>query len=303
MFQFIGHGFQHRNDAIVALQFNLVHAAGNFGKIGIAFGAEPFAQRFVFDRDGGFFVVNRVKLPCGQAGLCNCALPCANHLFGIVVFGGGINLVQHIDEFRSVGAFYRVCDQMFQRVLHGTRFRVACIKEHQHQIGQINDVIGDAQGRGALIVSIKAGAVDDDLVLDCILVGGAQLQVAFDMLALALRYFFDLVADPVEWKARVGIQCGAGQGLIGGCACRAVADHSEFVIHCLVAGALQFVPDVGVDKGGFARRKCAQHRNQRPPRYARGQRRFTVQQAGFVKQFVKLVIGRQNFQQGRVFGL
>jgi hypothetical protein len=45
---------------------------------------------------------------------------------------------------------------VFQGVLHGAGLRVARVEEHQHQIRQIDDVIGNAQGRRALLVGVEA---------------------------------------------------------------------------------------------------------------------------------------------------
>ena len=45
----------------------------------------------------------------------------------------------------------------------------------------------------------------------------------------------------------------------------AVADDSEFVIHGLVAGALQVMADVLVEEGRFAGGKGAEYGDDRPP--------------------------------------
>ncbi|MFT7596787.1 MAG: hypothetical protein ACI8R4_004129, partial [Paracoccaceae bacterium] len=65
--------------------------------------------------------------------------------------------IEDIDKFRRVRAIFRPCDQMFQRVLHRAGFRVARVKEHQHQVRQVDDVVGDPQSGPTLIIGVKAG--------------------------------------------------------------------------------------------------------------------------------------------------
>jgi hypothetical protein len=152
---------------------------------------------------------------------------------------------------------------VIEGVAHRPGFGVTAVEEHQHQVGQVDDVIGDAQGGGALGVGIESGRVDDDLAAQVLAATGLELQVGVDARAFADGDLVDLGADLVEGEARVGIQCHPRQGvrflLV------AVADDGEAVVHRLVATALQLFAKIVVDEGGLARREGAQYRDQGPP--------------------------------------
>ncbi len=53
-------------------------------------------------------------------------------------------------------------DQVLKRVVHGPRLGVTGVEKHQHQVREINDVVGDLQRGGTLGIGIKAWGINDD---------------------------------------------------------------------------------------------------------------------------------------------
>ena len=172
-------------------------------------------------------------------------------------------MVQDIKELAGVRATDGLAHQVLEGIAHGPRLGVAGIEEHQHQVGEVDDVIGDPQGRGALGVGIETGGVDEDLAAQGLAGTGLELQVGVDATPLARRHLLDVLGNVIEWKARVRVQGDAGKGVGGGLA--RIADDGEPIVDRLVAAALDLVAQKMVDKGRLAGGKGAQYRDQGPP--------------------------------------
>ena len=54
-------------------------------------------------------------------------------------------MIKNVQELAGVRTDNGLRHQVLEGIVHGARFRVPGIEKHQHEIGQINDVIGDAQ--------------------------------------------------------------------------------------------------------------------------------------------------------------
>ncbi len=112
------------------------------------------------------------------------------------------------------------------------------------------------------------------------------MQVGVDALPLAARHLIDAVGDAIEGEARVRVQGHPGEGM--GSWRAAVADDGEAVIHRLVSGALEFLPQEVVDEGGLAGREGSQDGDQGPPGDLGGVGLFFRQEAHAMGDLVEL---------------
>ena len=286
------------DDAVGAVDAHLLHAVVDLLHVDVALRLEPLAQRVVLDGDGGVGVVDAVEAARGQSLLGEGALPRGDDVLGVVLARGGVDLVQDVQELAGVGPGDGLGHEVVQGVPHGAGLGMAGVEEHQHEVGQVDDVVGDAQDRRALIVGVEAGRVDDDLAPDLRLGAGLQLQVGVDAPALAGRQLLDRAAQPVEREAGVGVEGEARQH--PGVVAVRVADHREAVVDGLVPGELQILPDVVVDERGLAGRVGPQHRDHRPPRNPGGERVLGLEDAEAVAHAVELAEARDGLQQDRV---
>ena len=127
--------------------------------------------------------------------------------------------------------------EMAQRVLHRTGLGMPGIEENEHQVGQIDDVVGDAQGCGALRIGVETRRIDENLASQRFAPAGLELEIGIDPAAFAGGHALDVAADLVEGEARVGVEREAGQGAWG--VVGSEADHGELVVHGLVPGRLE----------------------------------------------------------------
>ena len=100
---------------------------------------------------------------------------------------------------------------MAQGVLHGSRLGVARIEEHEHEVREPDDVVGDPQHGGALLVGVEARGVDDDLAAELRARTRFELEVGVDAAALAGRDLLDVAAHLVERKPGVRVEGEAGR--------------------------------------------------------------------------------------------
>ncbi|MCW2237573.1 hypothetical protein M2351_002136 [Azospirillum canadense] len=284
--------------AVGAGDLHLVDALLDFGKVGVAPRFVAGAHRLVLDGDGRLAVIDRVEATGHQPGLRDGPLPRAEHGLQVVFLRRGVDLVQDVADLARVGAVHRLGHQMLQRVLHRPGFRMAAVEEDQDEVRQLDDVVDQPQDGAALVVGVEARRVDEDLAARPFAGQRLQLQIVVDALALPGRDLFDLVGDPVEGEARVGVQRSAGQRLAP--RLRPVADDREFVVHRLVAGVLQRRAEIAVQEGRLAGREGAEHRDHRPPWDARGQRFVPAQHAQPGQQPVELAEGRDHRKKVRV---
>ncbi len=136
---------------------------------------------------------------------------------------------------------------MLEGVLHGAGLGVARVEEHQHQIRQVDDVIGEFQRRGALRVGVETRRIDENLTAQVFAVAGLELQVGIHPRAFAGGDGFQIPAHLIEGKAGVGIESESRQHAL--LVVVAVADDRELVVDGLVAGYLQLVSQIEVDEG------------------------------------------------------
>ncbi len=115
-------------------------------------------------------------------------------------------MIKNVKELARVRPANGVGDQVLQGVAHGPRFRVAGVEEHQYQVGKVDDVIGDPQGRGALGIGVKAGGVDEDLAAQGLARASLELEVGVDALTLAGRRHINVLGDLIEREAGVRVQ-------------------------------------------------------------------------------------------------
>ena len=144
------------------------------------------------------------------------------------------------------------------------------IEEDEHQVGQVDDVVRQTQGRSALGVGVEARRVDKNVASQPLARTSLELEVGIDAPTLPGGHPLDGLAYFVEGKTWVGIQRNPRQQLyilVG-----AEAEHRELVVHGLVSRELQFLAEVVVDEGGLARRVGPQCRDDRPPRHMCGER-------------------------------
>jgi len=135
---------------------------------------------------------------------------------------------------------------MVERVFHGAGLGTPGVEEHQHQVGEVHDVVGHAQNGAALGVGVEAGRVDEDHALERLTGAGLELDVGVDAPPLALLDLLQLLAHLVERVAQVRVQGHARQHaalLVAG-----VADDRELVVQGVGAGALQRVLQTVVDE-------------------------------------------------------
>ena len=69
---------------------------------------------------------------------------------------------------------------MIEGISHRPGFRVAGVEKDDHQIGQVDDVVGDTQGSGALSICVEARRVDQDLAPQLLAGTGLELQIGVD---------------------------------------------------------------------------------------------------------------------------
>ena len=182
---------------------------------------------------GGVGIVDAVEPARGEPGLGERALPRGEDVLGVVLARRVVDLVEDVEELVRVRPVDGVPHEVAQRVLHRPRLGVARIEEHQHQVGQVDDVIGDAQRRVALLVGVEPRRVDEDLPSQRFAPAGLELEVGVDPPAFAAGHALDVAADLVEGETRIGIEREAGQG-----ARRLVvaeADDGELVVDRLVS--------------------------------------------------------------------
>ena len=122
--------FQDGHDAIGPVDFDLLHTGINFSQILIAFRLEALPQRLVFDRNGGFLVIDAKKAPGRKTRLRQGALPRGDHVFGIVLFGGGVDLIENVQELTRIRAYNGLRHQVLQSIVHGARFGMPGVEKH-----------------------------------------------------------------------------------------------------------------------------------------------------------------------------
>ena len=259
-----GELLQHSDDPVGALHLHLLHAAPDLREVRVALGPEPGAQALVPDRDGRRLVVYLVEASGGQAAGGEGALPGAEDLLRVVFPRRVVHLVQDVQELARVGASDGPLHEVAQGVLHRAGLGMPGVEEHEHEVGEPDDVVGYPQDRGALLVGVEPRGVDDDLAPNLRAGAGLELEVGVDAPPLARRDLLDVAAHLVEREPRVGVEGEAGQGprraLAG-----AEADRGEAVVHRLVAGDLDRLAEIAVDEGGLAGREGAEHRDEGPP--------------------------------------
>jgi hypothetical protein len=121
-----------------------------------------------------------------------------------------VDLIEYVQKLVGIRATHGVRDQMLEGVLHSARLRVPRIEEHQHEVGQVDNVIGNLQRRGALLVGVEARGIDDDLSAKMIAVAGFELQVGIDPRPFAGGDGFQVTTHLIEGEARIGIQGETG---------------------------------------------------------------------------------------------
>ena len=286
------------DDAIGAVDAHLLHAVVDLLHVDVALRLEPLPQRVVVDGHGGGGVVDAVETARGQPLLGEGALPRGDDVLRVVLARGGVDLVQDVQELAGIGPADGLRHEVVQGVPHGAGLGMAGVEEHQHEVGEVDDVVRDAEDRRALVIGVEAGRVDDDLAPDLALGAGLQLQVGVDAPPLAGRQLLDGSAQPVEREARVGVEGEPRQhpGLV----LLPVADDREAVVHGLVPGDLQRLPDIVVDEGRLAGRVGAQHGDHRPPGDARGERLLGLEEPEAMAHPVELAEARDGLQQDRV---
>jgi hypothetical protein len=235
----------------------------NLTQVRIPLSFETGALGLVLDGGGGVRVVDAVEAAGGQALFPEGALPGGDYVLRVVLPRRGVELVEDVQELARVRPVDGVGDQVLEGVAHGPRLGVAGVEEHQHQVGQVDDVIGDAQRRRALGVGVEAGGVDQDLSPQPLAGAGLELQIGVDALAFAGGHQVDILGDLVEGEARVRVERDPGQGVTRRRA--AVADNGKPVVHRLVAGALKRLTEEVIDEGGFAGGKGTENGDQGPP--------------------------------------
>ena len=147
---------QDPDDAVGPFHFHLVDALQDRIHVRGAARFETFAQHRVVDGDGRIQVINAVEAAGGETFLRERPLPGTEYLFRVVLPRRIVDLVEDVQELVGVGAAHGVRHQMLQSVLHGAGLGVSGIEEHQHQVRQVDDVIGDLQGCRALLVGVEA---------------------------------------------------------------------------------------------------------------------------------------------------
>jgi hypothetical protein len=291
--------FQHSHHPVGAFHFHLADALLDGGQVFVAFALEAFAYLVVVHRHRHVAGIDAVEAPGGQAILCQCPLPGRHHFLRIVLPRRIVDLIEYVEELGGIRARHGLRHQVLEGIAHGARLRMAGIEEHQHQVGQIDDVADDVQRRRALLVGVEPRRVDEDLAAQRLRAAGLQLQVGIHAPAVPLGDLFYVVADLVEGQARVAVQGQAGQHrwrVFG-----AVADHREFVVHRLIAGALQLLPGVLIEKRGLARGKGSQHGDDGPPGHLGGIGVIVTEQAQATGYPVELLIASHHTGQNGVF--
>ena len=259
-----GELLQHADYPVRPFHLHLPHPVPDLREIRVALGPEPGAQALVLDRHGGCLVVDLVEAPGREAARGEGALPGPEDLLRVVFPGRVVDLVQDVQELARVGPPDGPLHEVAQGVLHRPRLGVPGVEEHQHQIREPDDVIGDAQDRGPLLVGVEPRGVDDDLAADARARARLELEVRVDAPPLAGRHLLDVAAHLVEREPRIGVEGEAGEGarrpLAG-----AEANRGEAVVHRLVAGELDRLAEIAVDERGLAGREGAEHRDEGPP--------------------------------------
>ncbi len=299
--QFVDHRLQHGHNPIGAADPDLANTPAHLSHVMIALGLVTGAQVGVRDLDRRAGVVEGIKPARDQPGLGNGALPGPDHLGRVVFLGGGVDLVENVQELGRVGAPHGLRDQVLKGVLHGPGLRMAGIEKDQHQVGQVDDVVGDTQGGSALVIGIEARAVDHDDALGVRAGHRLELKIGVDALTLAGGDLLDLVADAKKREARVGVQGRARQHAIVGRLAK--ANDRELVVDGLVAGGLKINPKMRVDERGLAGRESPQHADHGPPGNTRGQRIAPVEQAGPVQHAIDALEQGHEIDKVGVFGL
>ena len=191
--------------------------------------------------------------------------------------------------------------QMAQRVLHRAGLGMPGIEEHQHQIGQVDDVIGNAQRRGALGVGVESRRIDEYLAAQRFAPAGPELEVGVDPASLAGGHALDVTADLIEGEARVGVEGEAGQGarrIVG-----SEADHRELVVHGLIPGRLEPGLQEVIDERRLPRREGSEHRDHRPPGDLCGERFLAREDSEPVRHRVELAKALHDIEEQGVLVL
>ena len=183
---------QGGHDAVGPLDLDLPHPAVDLGQVGITLGLEALALAFVLDGHGGVGVVNGKEPAGGQALLAQGALPGGHDVLRVIFAGRRVQLVEDVKKLSGVRTADGLTHQVLEGIAHGPRLGVAGVEEHQHQVGEIDDVIGDPQGGGALGVGIEARGIDEDFAAQGLAGTGLELQVGVDAAPLARRHLFDV---------------------------------------------------------------------------------------------------------------
>ena len=188
---------------------------------------------------------------------------------------------------------------MAQGVLHRPRLRVACVEEHQDEVGESDDVIGDAKDGGALLVGVEPGGVDDDLSPDLRARAGLELEVGVDAPPLARRHLLDVPAHLVEREPRVGVE-GESRKRARAALAGAEADCGETVVHRLVARDLDRLAEIAVDEGRLAGREGAENRDEGPPGHLAREGLVGRQEADSPRDFVETPERAHRVEQNRI---
>ena len=135
------HLFQRPGNTISAIHIHTLDTLVNLGQIMVALALVACSPGLIFNRHRDIRIIDTVKPPCRQSFLCHGPLPCTDNRFRIILPRRGIHLVQDVDKLGCIRPVDGRAHQMRQSIAHGARFRVACIKKHQHQIRQVDDMI------------------------------------------------------------------------------------------------------------------------------------------------------------------
>ena len=242
---------ENAHDAVGAVHLDLPEAAVYLGEVDVPLLLEARAHSLVLDGDGRPGAVNAIETSRGEPFLRQRPLPGAHDVFRVVLPGSVVHLVQHVKELARVGPVNRLRHQVLKGVLHGAGLRMPGVEEHQHEVRQVDDTVGDPQRRRPLLVCVEAGRVDEDLASKRLAGAGLELEVGVDAAALAGADLLDGAAHLVEREARVGVQRHPRQH--ADVLLLAEAQDAEAVVNRLVAGGLHLLAQVIVDEGGLAR--------------------------------------------------
>ena len=137
---------QHPHHAVGTLDLDLPNARLDIAEVFITLAFKALPYLFVLQRHCRIARIDPVEPACGKTVLGQGTLPRRHYLFGIILASGIIYLVEDKQNLGRIGPVDSVCDEVLQGIPHGTRLGMAGIEEHQHQVRQVDDTVGDHQG-------------------------------------------------------------------------------------------------------------------------------------------------------------